>query len=174
MNLIITCPRHMEDDAAEEAAEILADMGDEKFASKRTDMSGIITGDTALDPVEASVRIGRMVAAEPWRVRYIRRIIPVHATARTEIAGIVDAARPLVERMGPDHTYKVSVAKRNSSVSSREIIEGIAAEITNTVSLDNPDVVVQVEVLGGITGVSLIKPSDIFSLDLIKRAMSED
>lgn len=174
MNLIITCPRHMEGDAAEEAAGILADMGDDKFASKQTDMSGIITGDTALDPVEASVRIGRMVADEPWRVRYIRRIIPVHATARTDIDGIVDAVRPLVEKMGPDHTYRVSVAKRNSSISSREIIERIAAEITNTVSLDNPDMVVQVEVLGGITGVSLIKPGDIFSLDLIKRTMSED
>ena len=174
MNLIITCSRHMERDAAEEASELFGEMGDDAFSSRQTGISGIITGDTVLDPVEASTRIRAMVAEEPWKVRYARRIIPVHATARTEVAEIIDAVRPLAERMGPDQAYRVSVEKRNSTISGREIIEAVAATIPNTVSLDNPDVILQVEVLGGITGVALIKPGDIFSLDIAKRAVSED
>ena len=174
MNLIITCSRHMERDAAEEASELFSEMGDDAFSSKQTGISGIITGDTALDPVEASTRIRKMVAEEPWKVRYVRRIIPVHATVRTGVTEIIDAVRPLAGRMEPDQTYRVSVEKRNSTVSGREIIEAVAATISGTVSLDNPDVIVQVEVLGGITGVSLIRPGDIFSLDIAKRAVSED
>lgn len=174
MNLIITCSRHMERDTAEEASELFGKMGDEAFRSRQTGISGIITGDTAMDPVEASVRIREMVAEEPWKVRYMRRIIPVHATVHTGVVEIGDAVRPLVERMEPNQTYRVSVEKRNSTVSGREIIEAVAATIPNTVSLDDPDIIVQVEVLGGITGISLIRPGDIFSLDIAKRVVSED
>lgn len=174
MNLIITCPRHMEPDAAREAADVFGKMGDEGFASKQTGISGIITGHTALDPTDSSIRVGKMVAEEPWSVRYMRRIIPVHSTVRTDIGAILDAASALAERIGPDQTYRVSVEKRNSDISGRDIIRRIAEGMPNTVSLENPEITLQVEILGGITCLSLIRPGDIFSLDLVRRNMSED
>ena len=75
--------------------------------------------------------------------------------------------------IGPDDTYRVSLEKRNTQASGQEIIRSVAATIPNRVSLEDPDVVVQVEILGGVAGVSVLRPGDIFSLETAKREMSD-
>ncbi|MEO2199814.1 MAG: RNA methyltransferase, partial [Nitrosopumilus sp.] len=46
-------------------------------------------------------------------------------------------------------------------------------QIKNKVSLDYPDKIILIEILGIVTGISLIKKSDILSLEKTKRSMSE-
>jgi tRNA acetyltransferase TAN1 len=63
--------------------------------------------------------------------------------------------------------------KRNSDISSQELITKIAKNIKNKVSLENPDKIIQIEILGGITGMSILKKSDILSVEKTKRSMSD-
>jgi tRNA acetyltransferase TAN1 len=49
-------------------------------------------------------------------------------------------------------SYRISIEKRNSDISSQEVITKIANKIKNKVSLENPDKIIQIEILGGITG----------------------
>ena len=172
-NCIVTCPRHMEEDAMAEAEELLGMMGDESPGAEPTGISGIVVVRTGLDPVSFSRRVRQSVAEAPWSVRYIRRIIPVHAVGRSDVQSVLNMAEGLSSMIRPDDTYRISLEKRNTQVSGQEIIRSIAATIPNRVSLEDPDVVVQVEILGGVAGVSVLRPGDIFSLETAKREMSD-
>ena len=52
MNLIITCARHLEEDTEEELRDILDELGDSDIEVSISDMSGILTAQTKLDPIE--------------------------------------------------------------------------------------------------------------------------
>ena len=66
-------------------------------------------------------------------------------------------------------SYRITVENRNSDISSMEVISEIAKIITNKVSLENPDWVIQIEIFGNKTGVSILKKNTIFSLEKAKR-----
>ncbi|MCK4668737.1 RNA methyltransferase, partial [Candidatus Bathyarchaeota archaeon] len=66
-------------------------------------------------------------------------------------------------------TFRVTVEKRFTQMSSREVIEATAVNVKRNVNLDNPDKILLVEIIGGLTGVSVIKPS--YILSIIKEKM---
>ena len=171
-NCVVTCPRHMEEDAMAEAADLLGLMGGVVPYTEKTGISGIVVMHAGPDPVEFSRWVRQTVVDEPWSVRYIRRIIPVHMTGRSDMESILDMARNLLHRMGSGDTYRVSLEKRNTTASGRDVINAIASAVPNRVSLENPDAVIQVEILGGVAGVAVLRPGDIFSLETTKRNMS--
>ncbi|MFB5604151.1 MAG: RNA methyltransferase, partial [Candidatus Nitrosomaritimum aestuariumsis] len=70
MNLIITCARHLEPEASEEITKILEDFGDSEPKITITNMSGILTVKTQLEPVEVVKKIKEMILDEPWSIRY--------------------------------------------------------------------------------------------------------
>jgi len=47
---------------------------------------------------------------------------------------------------------------------SRNIIEEVAANIERKVDLSKPDKILLIEVIGGLTGISVIKPDDVISI----------
>jgi tRNA acetyltransferase TAN1 len=53
------------------------------------------------------------------------------------------------------------------------VITKIANKIKNKVSLENPDKIIQIEILGGITGMAVLKKSDILSVEKTKRSLSD-
>ena len=66
-------------------------------------------------------------------------------------------------------SYRITIEKRNTNMSSTEIITEIANMLPNKVSLNQPDWIVLIEILGDKTGISILKDSEIFSLDKAKR-----
>ena len=87
MNLIITCARHLEPETEEEIQDILEKFGDSDIKVSITSMSGILTVETALDPIEIVRQIKEMILDEPWSIRYCLRIIPIQEEIETEIEG---------------------------------------------------------------------------------------
>jgi tRNA acetyltransferase TAN1 len=49
-------------------------------------------------------------------------------------------------------------------VSTRDIVEAAAVNIERRVDLSNPNKIVLIEVVGGLTGVSVVKAEDILSI----------
>ena len=173
MNLIITCARHLEPETEEELMSILDDFGDSEPKITITNMSGILTAETKLDPIETVKKIKEMILDEPWSVRYCLRIIPIQKIIESQIDEIEKAVSELSEQILDDETYRISIEKRNSDLSSKEIITKIADKIKNKVSLEFPDKVILIEILGNQTGVSILKKSDILSIEKTKRSISE-
>ena len=88
MNLIITCARHLEGDAEEEIIDILDELGDSDVQISVSSMSGIITVQTKLDPIEVVRKMKEKVLDEPWSIRYCLRVIPVQKVIETNIEEI--------------------------------------------------------------------------------------
>ena len=173
MNLIVTCPRHFEPETEEELIDILKEYGDQDLKVTITSMSGILTAETKLDPIEVVRKIKAMLLDEPWSVRYCKRIIPIQKVTESKIEDIERCVTELSDQILGEDTYRILVEKRNSDLSSKEIITKIAKNIKNKVSLEFPDKVLLIEILGNKTGISILKKSDILSTEKTKRSISE-
>ena len=173
MNLIITCPRHLEPETEDELRDILEEFGDSDVKVTITSMSGILTAETNLDPIEVVRKIKEMLLDEPWSIRYCKRIIPIQQVVESKIDEIEKSIIELSNQILDQETYRISIEKRNSDLSSKEIITKIANQIKNKVSLEFPDKVLLIEILGNKTGVSIIKKTDILSTEKTKRSISE-
>ncbi|MEZ7989385.1 MAG: THUMP domain-containing protein [Nitrosopumilus sp.] len=173
MNLIITCARHLEEDTEEELRDILDELGDSEIEVSISDMSGILTAQTKLDPIEVVKKMKEMLLDQPWSIRYCLRIIPIQKVIETKIEVIEMEISNISNQILDGETYRILIEKRNSDISSKEIITKIAHEIKNKVSLDFPDKIILIEILGGMTGISILKEADILSIEKTKRSMSE-
>jgi tRNA acetyltransferase TAN1 len=169
-NLIVSTYRHREDDAQNELHDILEIFGDPKPGSDITDLVGILIGHTELEPFEVVKRIKELVRDEPWRVRYILRLITIEfAFSEDGLDSIKSAAKRLASKMQKFETFRITVEKRNTSLRSSEIIATVGSEIDNRVDLENPNWIVLVEIFGKLVGISVLRPNEIFSSLIEKR-----
>lgn len=150
---------------------LLRRFGDAEAESEATEISGVLVGNTKLDPFYVVEKCRELVAAEPWEFRYILRILPVESVVFADTEDIRSAAvRLAAEKIRREDTFKVTVEKRHSSViRSFDVITAIAEMIENKVDLKNPSWIILVEILGKVAGVSVIKPNQIFSSSIEKR-----
>jgi tRNA acetyltransferase TAN1 len=132
-----------------------------------------LTAETKLDPIMVVRKIKEMILDEPWSIWYSLRIIPIQKVIETKIEEIEKTVTSISEQISNGETYRVSIEKRNSDLSSQEIISKIANKIKNKVSLEFPDKVVLIEILGDKTGISILKKADILSVEKTKRSISE-
>ena len=173
MNLIVTCARHLEEETEEELRDILDELGDSEIEVSISDMSGILTAQTKLEPNKVVKKMKEILLDQPWSIRYCLRIIPIQSVIETKIEVIERAISNISNQILEGETYRILIEKRNSNISSKEIITKIANGIKNKVSLDFPDKIILIEILGIVTGISILKKSDILSLEKTKRSMSE-
>lgn len=172
-NLITTSRRYLERKAKEELLALLKSYGDAEAEAEITNISGVLVAVTKLDPFHVISKCKELVISEPWQFRHILRILPVEMVVPTDVGDIRSAAIKLAQpKLQPEDTFRVTVEKRHTDISSREIIAVIADLINNKVSLEKPSWIISVEVLGKSTGISVLKPNQIFSLVLEKRKMT--
>ena len=68
-----------------------------------------------------------------------------------------------------NETYRITVEKRQSSLHTKDIISEIANSLSNKVSLENSDWEIIIQVLRNRTGISIIIPNSILSVEKEKR-----
>lgn len=162
-NLIVTTARGMETVAVTELADLLQSLGDPSPDVRQTRIAGLLTAKTSLDPFEVVSKVRDIAAQEPWRFRYLLRFIPIERVVETSLDKIANASSELVHKIEEDDTFRVTVEKRHTQLSSTEIIKVVASGINRKVNLNNPDWIILVEVVGGLTGISVLKPDQIVS-----------
>lgn len=173
MNLLITCARHLEPETQEEIERILEQLGDPEPKILISSMSGILTVKTKLDPFMVVKEIRESIIDEPWSIRYCLRIIPIQKVTETKFEDIEHEVLELSGLISEEDSYRISIEKRNSDISSKELITKVAQIIKNKVSLENPDKIIQIEILGAKTGISILNKFDILSVEKTKRSLSE-
>ena len=173
MNLIVTCPRKYEEDAKLEIEKILNDLGDVNPEINILCMPGILILDTQIEYSKISKSIIKKINDEPWSLRYCLRIIPVQIFSETKIEEIIHSLMKLTEVIKSDQSFRITIEKRNSTISSKELISTIAKNFQNKVSLKNPDWIILIEIIGEKTGVSVIKENEILSIPKMKRALTD-
>lgn len=173
MNLIITSSRHLESEAAAEISEILEEFGDSNAIIEISDLSGILTATTTLDPFLVVKKIREKILDEPWLIRYCLRIIPLNDIVYTKKEDIVNSVLKLISVMQPHDTYRITIEKRHSEIHTSEIISEIADKILNKVSLEKFDWIILIEILGKKTGIAILSEDNILSTQKVKRSLSE-
>ena len=169
MNLIITCARNLESETKNEIKKILDELGDQEPEILNVGMRGILMVDTTIEPSKIIDWIRNKIIEEPWLIRYCLRIIPIQSITETNIDKIKQNVIKLKDSIQKNDSYRITVEKRNTSVSTNEIITEVAKIFPNKVSLNKPDFTVLIEILGDKTGISILKDSELFSLDKSKR-----
>jgi len=169
LNLIITCARNLESETKNEIRKILDKLGDQEPEILNVGMRGILLVNTIIEPSKIIDWVKNKISEEPWLIRYCLRIIPIQSITNTDIDKIKQDVIKLKNVIQKSDSYRITIEKRNTSISSSEIITEIAKIFPNKVSLTQPDWIVLIEILGNETGISILKNDEMFSLDKTKR-----
>ncbi len=169
MNLIITCARNLESETKNEIRKILDELGDQEPEILNVGMRGILMVNTIIEPSKIIDWVKNKIIEEPWLIRYCLRIIPIQSTTDTEIDKIKQNVIKLKDTIQKNDSYRITIEKRNTSISSNEIITEVAEIFPNKVSLNQPDWIILIEIIGNETGISILKNDELFSLDKAKR-----
>lgn len=162
-NLLITTARGNEEDACSEIWYLIGEMGDSAVKVDKTGITGLIAAKTAFNPFEVIKKLRAILKERPYEFRYTFRVIPIEKLVRTDLGEIERAATELGGKIGENETFRVTVEKRFTTTQTRDIIEAAAAKIERQVNLNAPDKIILIEVVGGLTGVSVAKAEDILS-----------
>lgn len=169
-NLILTTYRHKEEEAIEEAIILFERAGDRSVDFVISKVSGIVLGYTNLDQFEFMSKFRQILMDEPWQFRYILRIIPIERSTTTDLKTIQREVENLVQKkISFNDTYRITVEKRHTEFSTNQIINYIANKLQFKVCLDNPDWIILIQVIGNLTGISIIKKNQIFNSVIEKR-----
>jgi tRNA acetyltransferase TAN1 len=164
-NLLATTARGNERAMCNELFFLLKDeLGDAEAKTSKTKIRSLIVAKTSLDPVVVMEKLRVILNERPYAFRYALRIVPIQRVVPSDSDEIKKTAAELATKILEDQTFRVTVEKRFTELHSKDIIEAAVGDIKAKVNLHNPDWIIQIEVLGTLTGVSVIKPSDVLAV----------
>jgi tRNA acetyltransferase TAN1 len=163
-NLLATTSRGYETYARSELRFLFEKVGDTAPAIEKTGISGLIAVKTNMDSIEVIRQLRAILRQRPYEFRFVLRLVPVEKVVCTDLDQIQQAVVELSSKIGENETFRVTVEKRFTTTHTKDIVEKVAGNIKRKVNLTAPDKVVLIEVIGGLTGVSVIKPEDILSV----------
>jgi tRNA acetyltransferase TAN1 len=163
-NLLATAFRGAERDACAELKYLLGQAGDASPKVTRTFVAGLITAKTSLDPLAVIRKFREILQERPYEFRFMLRLIPIETVVRTDLNEIRSVTAEYDSKIQENEKFRVTVEKRFAELSSQEIVKVVAADIKKKVDLDNPDRMVLIEIVGGLTGISLVTPNDVMCI----------
>lgn len=170
-NLLVSTSRGNERNTCSEVWYLLGELGDKNARVDVTPAIGLVVAKTILDPVDVVHKLRMILKERPWEFRYTLKVTPVQRVVQTDIEEIKKVSADLAREITAGDTFRVSVEKRHTDVAGREIVEAIASGIDRKVNLEKPDRIVLVEVLGKLSGISILRPDDILSTERERRSL---
>lgn len=163
-NLLITTSRGNEDNVCSEILYLWGEIGDTVVTVDKTGITGLIVAKTAFSPFEIIEKLRGILKERPWEFRYTLRVIPIEKVVLTDLREIKRVATELASKIKENETFRVTVEKRFTKLSSKDMVEAAAANIERRVNMTSPDKIVLIEVIGGFTGISVIESTSILSV----------
>ena len=116
----------MEEQAIDEISKILHEFSDPNSKTFQTGYSGILKVETKLNLLELVEKIRDNIENEPWELRYCSRIIPIQKTCKTDLNSIKQNVIELKDTIQKNDSYRITIEKRNTDISTTEKITEIA------------------------------------------------
>jgi tRNA acetyltransferase TAN1 len=170
-NLLVSSARGNEREANSELSYLIGELGDLSAETSYTPVSGLTVAKTSLDPIRVIQKLRSILKEKPWEFRYVLKVKPVQKVVPCEIEAIGDAVSEKSRAILDGETFRVSIEKRRSDVSSKEVIDAIAAKIPRKVDLRDPRKIVLVEIIGKVAGIAVILPDGILGIEREKRTL---
>ena len=169
-NLLATTSRGKERQMQSEFTYLLKnELGDPSPTVGQTGIRGLVAAKTCFDPRIAIEKLRLVLQEHPYKFRYALRIIPIEKIVSTELEELQRAATEFGTKIKKTETFRVTVEKRFTDLHSRDVIKAVVAGVEakgdeRKVDLEKPDKIILIEVIGGLTGIALIKPSDVLAV----------
>ena len=170
-NLLVSSARGNEREANSELRYLIAELGDRSAETSYTPVSGLTVAKTSLDPLRVVRNLRSTLKEKPWEFRYVLKVKPVQKVVPTEIEAIGNAVSEKSNVIKDGETFRVSIEKRRSDVSSKEVIDAIATKIPRKVDLRDPGKIVLIEIIGKVAGIAVIPPDGILGIEREKRTL---
>lgn len=130
---------------------------------------GLVVAKTALDPIEVVRKLRSILRERPWEFRYILKVVPIEKVVKADVDALKGQAGEMAKGIGAEESYRITVEKRHSALSRKDVIDGMASSIERSVDLEEPKKILMVQVIGEQAGVSLLEPGDVLSVEVEKR-----
>jgi tRNA acetyltransferase TAN1 len=164
-NLIITTLRGLESQLCSETEYLLTEeLGETEPIIEKSEIRGLIVAKISLDPLKVVRKLRAIIHEYPYKIRYALRIIPIQKVIVTNLEEIRQVSTDFTRLIPEKSTFRITVEKRYTSIHTKDFIEAAASTVKRKVDLVNPDFILLIEVLGDLTGISLIKPKDILAV----------
>ena len=161
-DLLVTYDSAHSTKAREELKELLESIG-EKTVFRETGIEGDVIVEVS-DAITVIEKIREAIKNNPEKFNYLARFVPITVWTETKIEKIQEAIKGLLDRIGEEEKWKMSLEKRGwNEMHSRDLIIKLTDVVDRkNVDLVNPDKIIQVEILGEKTGVSILSPQQLF------------
>ena len=169
-NILATTSRGNERQIRSELVHLLKyELGDPSPVISKTGIRGLVVAKTCFNPCSAIASFRAILQNHPYKFRYALRIIPIEKVVPTTLDEVKCAAAELAAKIGETETFRVTVEKRFTDLHSKDLIEAAVMGIDTKggkrkVNLHNPDKIMLIEVVGGLTGMSCVKPAEVLAV----------
>jgi len=170
MNLVITSAKGLEAKASAEFKEIALLSGIRKVSMERSPYDGVVEVE-AENPKALVSFLANFVRSEPFKVRYIMRVIPVDKVVDTTMEAITKAVKELSGHIAQGETFRITIEARDSPYAEKELINALADVVDRKVNLDSPDKIILLQIFGEYAAISVTAPQEVLSISRLKRAV---
>jgi tRNA acetyltransferase TAN1 len=163
-NILATSEPWSESEACGELWMLLRKAGDNAPEVDYSIVRGLITAKTSLNPIEALKKFRFFFHENPDDVKFLLRVIPMERVVRTDLEEIVKASKILSSVIEEEDSFRITLEKRKTDLRSREVIEAVAKVINRKVNLTEPNWIIQIEIVGKVTGISVLKTDELLNI----------
>ncbi|TFG24526.1 MAG: RNA methyltransferase [Promethearchaeota archaeon] len=162
-NLLVSSSRYNETNAKAELWFTLLICGDKYPIILDLEFSGLITALTSLNAKEIIQKIKNILKNDPNFFQYILKIVPIDYICETNVNIIKEIIKNhYKEYINKNDSFRITLKRRKHELIDRvQFIRIIAENINNKVDLENPNKIINIEILGNSCGITFLKPNDI-------------
>ena len=152
--------------ASQEIRSLLSEFGDSKPLIRRTAARGLAGVKTSLDSRQVIGLLREKYSTDIVAINYTLKWIPLDLWCDSNsLESMKEGLANLADRISKDEKWMMHVEKRRySTLHKSELIKELADVFAQKVDLHNPDKIVWIEIIGKEVGISILQPSEIFSL----------
>ena len=166
-NLLITFDPNHKGIAEAELKEAFSRIG-EKYELILTEVEGLFKAKTQ-DARRIVKKLADLATREAQTLSTTHRYIPIDIWCKSEVTEMQKAIKSLVPNIGQGERWRMGINKRHwDSMHSTELIIKLTDVVERSkVDLENPEKIMQVEIIGKEAGISLLRPDeflDVFTL----------
>ncbi len=167
-NMLVTFNPNHSGTAGKELNEVLQKIG-EKPRIMSSNIEGLFKVSVS-DARKVVSRLRSLCQADPERFISTHHYVPIDKWCKSDIAEMKRLIKSLVPGIGKSDRWKMTLNKRHwDKAGQTDIIMSLTGVIDrDNVDLDNPQKIVQVEIIGKEAGISLLQAAEILDVMEIK------
>lgn len=160
---MISAPRFNETDAKAEIWFVLLLCGEKYPIISNLEYQGLITAFSNLPELEIIAKIKDILQHDPYFFKYVLKIVPVQFVCETNLDLIAKIIKQNYATYIDDHeSFRITLKRRKNKLIERDVlINSVADLLENPVDLEQPDMIIRIELLGNFCGISFLESEDI-------------